>query len=403
MLLSLSIIIFAGLMLGYVSNRIRLPAIVGMLVAGIVLGPHGLNVLDQSILAISSDLRKIALIIILAKAGLSLDIGDLKRIGRPAVLLCFVPASFEILVFLLFAPKLLGVSLVEAGILGAVMGAVSPAIVVPRLSYLIEEHWGTKKGIPQMILAGASADDVYNIVIFTMLIGMEKGSNISLLNFLKVPESIILGALLGAMIGLVLSWYFKTFHIRDSLKVTIIMAIGMALYYLEGILTGVDEILLLLAQHGFHIGKLRTRKDGDENFHRNLFSGFPVNDVQSVSGKVHKHPVPCLVFQVGDRCGLNLVGLEDPVELTAHVAVREFLLVLLEDHQFRRPLSSQHFCILGQFGLKLLVAVRLRDRRPRIRFLVEKAEQLRFVHGQDIFDGLSAEIECVDVLPHGVP
>ena len=247
MLLSLSIIIFAGLMLGYVSNRIRLPAIVGMLVAGIVLGPHGLNVLDQSILAISSDLRKIALIIILAKAGLSLDIGDLKRIGRPAVLLCFVPASFEILVFLLFAPKLLGVSLVEAGILGAVMGAVSPAIVVPRLSYLIEEHWGTKKGIPQMILAGASADDVYNIVIFTMLIGMEKGSNISLLNFLKVPESIILGALLGAMIGLVLSRYFKTFHIRDSLKVTIIMAIGMALYYLEGILTGMIAISGLLA------------------------------------------------------------------------------------------------------------------------------------------------------------
>ena len=133
MLLSLSIIIFAGLMLGYVSNRIRLPAIVGMLVAGIVLGPHGLNVLDQSILAISSDLRKIALIIILAKAGLSLDIGDLKRIGRPAVLLCFVPASFEILAFLIFAPKLLGVSLVEAGILGAVMGAVSPAKIV--LSY----------------------------------------------------------------------------------------------------------------------------------------------------------------------------------------------------------------------------------------------------------------------------
>ncbi|SFD97867.1 NhaP-type Na+/H+ or K+/H+ antiporter [Sharpea azabuensis] len=247
MLLSLSIIIFAGLMLGYVSNRIRLPAIVGMLVAGIVLGPHGLNVLDQSILAISSDLRKIALIIILAKAGLSLDIGDLKRIGRPAVLLCFVPASFEILAFLLFAPKLLGVSLVEAGILGAIMGAVSPAIVVPRLSYLIEEHWGTKKGIPQMILAGASADDVYNIVIFTMLIGMEKGGNISLLNFLKVPESIILGALLGAMIGLVLSWYFKTFHIRDSLKVTIIMAIGMALYYLEGILTGMIAISGLLA------------------------------------------------------------------------------------------------------------------------------------------------------------
>ena len=247
MLLSLSIIIFAGLMLGYVSNRIRLPAIVGMLVAGIVLGPHGLNVLDQSILAISSDLRKIALIIILAKAGLSLDIGDLKRIGRPAVLLCFVPASFEILAFLIFAPKLLGVSLVEAGILGAVMGAVSPAIVVPRLSYLIEEHWGTKKGIPQMILAGASADDVYNIVIFTMLIGMEKGGNISLLNFLKVPESIILGALLGAMIGLVLSWYFKTFHIRDSLKVTIIMAIGMALYYLEGILTGMIAISGLLA------------------------------------------------------------------------------------------------------------------------------------------------------------
>lgn len=247
MLLSLSIIILGGLCFGWLASRLHLPYIVGMIAAEIVFGPYVLNLLDPSELNISSDLRKIALIIIIAKAGLTLNIDDLKRIGRPAVLLCFLPATFEMIGFVLFAPSLMHVTRLQAGILGAVMGAVSPAVTVPRLSKYIDEGYGVKKGIPQMLIAGASADDVYVIVVFTALIRLEAGGSINAMSFLQIPESIILGIAAGVVIGLLLSFWFQKVHIRDSLKLTIMMAVGMLLYWLEDALDGVIAVSGLLA------------------------------------------------------------------------------------------------------------------------------------------------------------
>lgn len=235
MLLSIGLIILSGLIMGWIFSKLQLPRIIGMLITGIILGPNLLNLLDPSVTNISGDLRKIALIIIIAKAGLSLNISDLKRIGRPAVMLCFVPATFEIIAFLLFAPAIMGVSILQAAILGAVMGAVSPAVTVPRLTKMIDDGYGTKKGIPQMLIAGASADDVYVIVLFSTLVSMEAGGSLNVLSLLRIPAEIVFGAGLGALLGLLLSLYFKKIHIRDSLKITIIMAFCMILYWVEGI------------------------------------------------------------------------------------------------------------------------------------------------------------------------
>ena len=234
MLLSIGLIIIVGLTLGWIVSKVHLPRIIGMLLAGILLGPYLLNVLDSSIVDMSGDLRKIALIIIIAKAGLSLDITDLKRIGRPAVMLCFVPATFELIAFVLFAPAIMGVTKLQAAVLGAIMGAVSPAVTVPRLTKMIDEGIGIKKGIPQMLIAGASADDIYVIVLFTTLVGLEAGGNMNAMSLLRIPEEIILGALAGGVQGVILSVYFKKVHIRDSLKVTIMMAFSMILYWIEG-------------------------------------------------------------------------------------------------------------------------------------------------------------------------
>ena len=192
MLLSIGLIIIVGLTLGWIVSKVHLPRIIGMLLAGILLGPYLLNVLDSSIVDMSGDLRKIALIIIIAKAGLSLDITDLKRIGRPAVMLCFVPATFELIAFVLFAPAIMGVTKLQAAVLGAVMGAVSPAVTVPRLTKMIDEGIGIKKGIPQMLIAGASADDIYVIVLFTTLVGLEAGGNMNAMSLLRIPEEIII-------------------------------------------------------------------------------------------------------------------------------------------------------------------------------------------------------------------
>jgi len=235
MLLSIGLIILVGLFLGWIVSKVHLPRIIGLLIAGILLGPYVFNILDSSVIDMSGDLRKIALIIIIAKAGLSLDITDLKKIGRPAVMLCFVPATLELLAFALFAPTIMGVTVLQAAILGAVMGAVSPAVTVPRLTKMIDEKMGVKKGIPQMLIAGASADDIYVIVLFTTLVGLEAGGNVNAMSFLRIPEEIILGALTGGVLGVILAVYFKNIHIRDSLKVTIIMAFCMLLYWVEGI------------------------------------------------------------------------------------------------------------------------------------------------------------------------
>ena len=202
MLTSLALIFLVGLAMSAICKQIRLPGIIGMLATGIVLGPYVLDLLSPSILGISADLRKLALIIILLKAGLSLNLSDLKKVGRPAILMSFVPASFEICGYSLFAPMILGVTRVEAAVMGAVMGAVSPAVVVPRMVKLMEEGYGTKKGIPQMILAGASCDDIFVIVLFSTFAGMAQGGTADFTQFLNIPVSIVLGILLGAAVTL---------------------------------------------------------------------------------------------------------------------------------------------------------------------------------------------------------
>ena len=228
MLLSISLILIIGMSMGWICKKIKLPSLLGMLITGIVLGPYVLNLIDESILGISAELRKIALIIILTRAGLGLDISGLKKIGRPAVLMCFLPASFEIIGMILLAPKLMGMSVLEAAVMGAVLAAVSPAVVVPRMVKLIEEGYGTKEGIPQLILAGASVDDVYVIVLFSTFTGMMQGQGASIISFVNIPVSIFLGIVIGICIGMLLAFYFKKVHIRDTAKVLIILSIASA-------------------------------------------------------------------------------------------------------------------------------------------------------------------------------
>lgn len=247
MLFSLALIFLCGLLLGSVFEKLKLPRLLGMLVVGILLGPHVLDLLDGSILSISPEVREIALIIILVKAGLSLDINDLKKVGRPAVMMCFVPATLEIIAFLIFGPALLHISLLEAGIIGAVMGAVSPAVIVPKMSKMIDEGWGTDKGIPQMIIAGSSADDVYVIVIFTALVSLAGGGSASVMDFLQIPISIILGIALGVITGLVLVKLFRSFHMRDSVKVLIILSVSFLFVTLENLLEHIVSVSGLLA------------------------------------------------------------------------------------------------------------------------------------------------------------
>ena len=237
MLLSISLILLVGMSVGWICQKMKLPSLLGMLVTGMVLGPYMLNLLDDSILGISAELRKIALIIILTRAGLGLDMSGLKKIGRPAVLMCFVPASLELLGILLIAPKLLGISMLEAAILGAVLAAVSPAVVVPRMVKLMEEGYGVREGIPQLILAGASVDDVYVIVLFSTFLGMIQGESASVIHFINIPISIFLGVGIGFLIGIILAYYFKKVHIRDTSKVLIILSISLLLVVLEDHLT----------------------------------------------------------------------------------------------------------------------------------------------------------------------
>ena len=237
MLLSISLILILGMFMGWICRKMKLPALLGMLITGIILGPYGLNLLDGSILGISAELRKIALIIILTRAGLGLDLSGLKKIGRPAVLMCFVPASFELLGMILLAPKLMGLSVLESAVMGAVLAAVSPAVVVPRMVKLMDEGYGVKEGIPQLILAGASVDDVYVIVLFSTFVGMMQGEGASILKFVNIPVSIFFGIAIGLFLGVLLAYFFKKVHIRDTSKVLIILSISFLLVVLEYKLT----------------------------------------------------------------------------------------------------------------------------------------------------------------------
>lgn len=252
MLTSLAFIFLLGLAMASICQKIKLPRIIGMLVTGIVLGPYVLDLLEPSILSISSELRQMALIIILIKAGLSLDLADLKKVGRPAIMMAFVPASFEILAFFLFAPHILGITRMEAAVMGAVLGAVSPAVVVPRMVQLMDTKYGTSKSIPQLILAGASCDDIFVIVLFSTFVNMTQGGSANLFDFVNIPVSIVLGVILGAVAGYLLSQFFETayahkHYVRNSTKVIIVLGVSFILMAVETWLKGIVSVSGLLA------------------------------------------------------------------------------------------------------------------------------------------------------------
>ena len=255
MIASLAYIFLLGLAFAAVCAKLKLPRIIGMLAAGIILGPYALNMLDTSVLAVSADLRKIALIIILLKAGLSLDLSDLKKVGSPAVMMSFVPACFEILAYMLFAPYILGITKIEAAVMGAVMSAVSPAVVIPRMSMLMDNGYGTKKSIPQLIMAGASCDDIFVIVLFSAFTGMAQGGTANVYDFIGIPISIILGVVLGSAVGICMGMFFENAnkrgrYIRNSMKVIIVLGISFILVSVETWTENIIPISGLLAVVG---------------------------------------------------------------------------------------------------------------------------------------------------------
>ena len=247
MLTSLALVFLCGLLLGSIFKKCGLPSLVGMLITGILLGPHVLGLLDDSILAISADLRTLALIIILTRAGLSLDFEDLKKIGRPAILMSFIPACFEMLGTVLLATQLFDLPLLDAAILAAIVASASPAVIVPRMITLIENGYGTDKKIPQLILAGDSVDDMFNIVVFTSLLGLTNGESISVMRFAGIPASILLGILVGVLIGFLLTVFFKKINIRDSVKVIILLSVAFLLMALENAIQNTVPFSGLLA------------------------------------------------------------------------------------------------------------------------------------------------------------
>lgn len=258
MLTSLAFIFLLGMFLGYFFMKLKLPGLLGMLLTGIILGPYVLNALEPSLLSVSVDLRQLALVIILTRAGLALDIKDLTKVGRPAVLMCFVPACFEIVGMMLVAPPLLHISLLDAAIMGSVVAAVSPAIIVPKMLNLMDQRYGTNKSIPQMIMAGGSVDDVFVIVMFTAFTGLALGGEISPISFLQIPVSIATGLVIGVFLGWCLTRYFKRYHMRDSVKVLILLSVSFLLVALERVLKGIVPISGLLAVMALGATLLKT-------------------------------------------------------------------------------------------------------------------------------------------------
>ncbi len=264
MLLSIGIVFILGMLFGWIFKKLNLPGLLGMLIVGILLGPYSLNILSDKLILISADLRKIALIIILTRAGLNLNINELKRVGRSAALLCFLPALAEICGAVLIAPRLLNLSIAEAAVLGSVTAAVSPAVVVPKMLKLMQEKYGTDKGIPQMIMAGASVDDIFVIVLFTSFVSVVSGNNVNFGDFLKIPVSIITGIAVGCIFGAALSVFFKKFHIRDSLKVLIILSLSFILVSAEDVISSYIGFSGLLAVMAFGIVFNRKNKQAAE-------------------------------------------------------------------------------------------------------------------------------------------
>lgn len=260
MLISIALMMVFGMMLGWICKKIRFPSLFGMIVTGMILGPHILNFIAPSILNVSSELRRIALIIILIRAGLSLDVTDLKKVGRPAVLMCFVPACFEMAGMVLLAPLLLGISRLDAAILGAVVAAVSPAVIVPKMLKLMNEEYGTKQAIPQLILAGASVDDMFVIVMFSTFTGLAQGNQISLRNFVNIPVSIIVGIFIGFCVGFMLARYFEKVHIRDTAKVIILLSISFFMVTFEDAYGKIIPFASLIAVMCMGISLQRNRE-----------------------------------------------------------------------------------------------------------------------------------------------
>lgn len=261
MLLSLALIFLFGITLGSLCGRLKLPPLLGMLITGILLGPYALGLLDESILAISPDLRKIALIIILTRAGLNLEVAELKKVGRPAILMCFLPACFEIVGMILFAPALLGITVLEAAIMGSVVAAVSPAVIVPKMLKLMEEGYGKQHSIPQMIMAGASVDDVFVIVLFTSFTGLAATGSFSAAALARIPIAILFGILGGILCGLALAALFNRLHMRDSIKVLIILSLSFLLVTLEDHLTGMISFSGLIAVMAIGITLQKRKKE----------------------------------------------------------------------------------------------------------------------------------------------
>ena len=261
MLTSLALIFLVGMSLGWIVTRLRLPSLLGMLLTGILLGPYVLDLLDPSILGISADLRQLALIIILTRAGLSLNLEDLKKVGRPAVLLCFVPACFEIVGMVILAPRLLGISLLDAAIMGAVVAAVSPAVIVPKMLRLMEMGFGTRRSIPQMILAGASVDDVFVIVMFTAFTGLAQGGTFSPATFVQIPVSIVTGIAVGLAVGVAFGAVYRCIHVRDSIKVVVLLSLSFLFVALENAVKGIVPFSGLLAVMSCGIAINRRRPE----------------------------------------------------------------------------------------------------------------------------------------------
>ena len=272
MLLSLALILLVGMSMGWFFKKLHLPSLTGMLITGIVLGPYVLNLIDGSILNISADIRKIALIIILTRAGLSLNMEDLKRVGRPAILMCFVPACFEVLGMVLLAPKILGISVLDAAIMGAVVGAVSPAVIVPKMLKLMDEGYGKKHSIPQLILAGASVDDVFVIVLFTAFTGLAQGNSISVASFVNIPISIVIGIAVGMLTGYGLAYFFEKVHLRDTAKVIVVLAVSFILTSLEDAISVYVPFAALIAIMAIGVAlqkkRLHTAKNLSAKFNK---------------------------------------------------------------------------------------------------------------------------------------
>lgn len=247
MLTSIAVILISGILLGSISKWLKLPALVGMIVAGMIISPYCLNLLDNNMLMIAADIRQIALVIILTKAGLSLNLEDLKRVGRPAILMCFLPACFEIVGVVILAPLLLHISILEALLMGSVLAAVSPAVIVPRMVKIMDEGYGKKHSVPQLILAGASLDDIFVIVLFTSFMSLLQNNNFDYLSFVQVPISIALGIVVGIIVSLCLIYVFKKIHMRDSIKILIILSVSFLLIELQNRMTGVITISGLIA------------------------------------------------------------------------------------------------------------------------------------------------------------